>query len=240
MLDMSVNTMEPAAEFATDGGAELATDGAAELATARPGSTAVDAGCTALDLVVAGLLCVVLAPLMAAIALAVRIDSRGPVLFRQRRVGRDHELFMVAKFRTMHHGADHEVHRDYVLALMDTAAPAPKLAGDVRVTRLGRLLRRTSLDELPQLFNVLRGDMSLVGPRPPIPYEVSRYPANWHARFAVKPGITGVWQVSGRSQVSLEEMIGMDVDYVRRRSVWLNLWILVRTVPALLTMRGAG
>jgi lipopolysaccharide/colanic/teichoic acid biosynthesis glycosyltransferase len=177
---------------------------------------------------------------MAAIALAIAVDSRGPVLFRQHRVGRAQAPFMVTKFRTMHHGADHDVHRDYVLALIGTAAPASKLTGDMRVTPLGRALRRTSLDELPQLWNVLRGDMSLVGPRPPIPYEVSGYPAHWLARFAVKPGITGIWQVSGRSQVSLEEMIEMDVDYARRRSVWLNLWILLRTIPAVLTTRGAG
>jgi lipopolysaccharide/colanic/teichoic acid biosynthesis glycosyltransferase len=132
------------------------------------------------------------------------------------------------------------VHRDYMLALIESGTPAPKLAGDARVTRFGNFLRRTSLDELPQLWNVLRGDMSLVGPRPPIPYEVEHYPPHWFARFEVKPGVTGLWQVSGRSEVSLEEMIELDVEYVRRRSVLLNLWILVRTVPAVLSMRGAG
>jgi lipopolysaccharide/colanic/teichoic acid biosynthesis glycosyltransferase len=226
---MSVGTME---------GADIV--GSAQRATERSASLPVDAGCRALDLVVSALMLILLAPLMAALALAIAIDSRGPVLFRQRRVGRAQAPFMVTKFRTMHHGADHDVHRDYVLALIETAAPAPKLSGDMRITRLGRMLRRTSLDELPQLWNVLRGDMSLVGPRPPIPYEVSSYPAHWLARFDVKPGITGVWQVSGRSQVSLEEMIEMDIDYARRRSVWLNLWTLVCTLPALLTMRGAG
>ena len=212
----------------------------ADVSRDRTYALVVDTGCRALDLLVSALALVLLTPLMLAIALAIRIDSRGPVLFRQRRIGRDQQPFMVAKFRTMHHDTDHDVHRDYVLALIHTAAPAPKLTGDPRVTRLGRLLRRTSLDELPQLWNVLRGDMSLVGPRPPIPYEVSNYPAHWLGRFAVKPGITGIWQVSGRSQVSLEEMIAMDVDYARRRSVRLNLWILVRTVPAVLTTRGAG
>jgi lipopolysaccharide/colanic/teichoic acid biosynthesis glycosyltransferase len=107
------------------------------------------------------------------------------------------------------------------------------------VTRVGRVLRRSSLDELPQLWNVLRGEMSLVGPRPAIPYEVEHYPPHWFARFAVKPGITGMWQVSGRSEVTLEEMVRLDVDYAGRRSLGLNLWILARTVPAVLGARGA-
>src|SRR5690242_876815 len=133
---------------------------------------AVDVMCRGLDLVVAVLMVIVLAPLLLAIAAIIKLDSPGPVLFRQQRVGRYRKRFMVAKFRTMAHGADHEVHRDYMLALIESGMPAPKLAGDVRVTRFGNFLRRTSLDELPQLLNVLRGDMSLVGPRPPIPYEV--------------------------------------------------------------------
>jgi lipopolysaccharide/colanic/teichoic acid biosynthesis glycosyltransferase len=199
-----------------------------------------DVACRMLDLIGAAVMLIVLAPLFAVIAVAIKLDSRGPVLFRQRRVGRDRGEFMITKFRTMAHGADSAVHRDYVLALIAENVPAPKLSGDARVTRLGRLLRRMSLDELPQLWNVLRGHMSLVGPRPPIPYEVSAYPAHWLPRFAVKPGITGQWQVSGRSTVSLEDMIAMDVDYVRRRSLWLNIWILLRTVPVVLTTRGAG
>lgn len=206
----------------------------------RGAATFQDIACRALDLVGSGVLLTLLAPLFAVIAVAVKLDSPGPAFFRQRRLGRDRTEFMIAKFRTMRHGADSAVHRDHVLALISENAPAPKLTADVRVTRLGRLLRRTSLDELPQLWNVLRGHMSLVGPRPPIPYEVGAYPPHWLARFAVKPGITGQWQVSGRSTVSLEEMIRMDVDYVGRRSVWLNLGILLRTVPAVLTTRGAG
>jgi lipopolysaccharide/colanic/teichoic acid biosynthesis glycosyltransferase len=213
---------------------------ATELAAHRASSTARDAACRALDLVVAVAMLILLSPLLALIALAIRIDSPGPTFFRQRRLGRHQEPFLVAKFRTMHHGAAHDVHRNYMLALIAEGAPAPKLDADVRVTRIGNLLRRTSLDELPQLWNVLRGDMSLVGPRPPIEYEVSNYPPHWFARFAVKPGITGLWQVSGRSQVSLEEMVRMDVEYVNRRSLWLNLWILIRTVPAVLSTRGAG
>jgi lipopolysaccharide/colanic/teichoic acid biosynthesis glycosyltransferase len=201
---------------------------------------AKDVACRALDLVATVALVLLLAPLLLLLALIIKLDSPGPVLFRQPRVGRGRRHFLVAKFRTMQHGADHDVHRDYMLALIESGTPAPKLAGDARVTRFGAFLRRTSLDELPQLWNVLRGEMSLVGPRPPIPYEVDHYPPHWFERFLVKPGVTGLWQVSGRSEVSLEEMIELDVDYARRRSVLLNVWILLRTIPAVLSQRGAG
>lgn len=201
---------------------------------------AMDVVCRTLDLAATMTLLILLAPAFLVIVLVIKLDSPGPVLFRQQRVGRNQKLFLVTKFRTMQHGADHDVHRHYMLALIESGTLAPKLAGDARVTRFGGLLRRTSLDELPQLWNILRGDMSLVGPRPPIPYEVAHYPAHWYERFAVKPGLTGLWQVSGRSQVSLERMIELDVEYVRRRSVWFNVWILLRTVPAVLSARGAG
>ncbi len=193
------------------------------------------------------LLLLLLLPLLALIAAVIRLDSRGPVLFRQRRVGREQEPFTVNKFRTMHNGVGHDTHRAFVLGLIAGEQPESreggprfKLVGDERVTRVGRLLRRTSLDELPQLWNVLCGDMSLVGPRPPIPYEVEHYPAHWFARFAVKPGLTGLWQVSGRSELTLEQMIALDVEYVQRRSPWLNLSILARTVPAVLSTKGAS
>jgi lipopolysaccharide/colanic/teichoic acid biosynthesis glycosyltransferase len=201
---------------------------------------AVDVACRVLDLVATVLLLAAFAPLILVIVVLIKLDSPGPVLFRQQRVGRHRKPFAVAKFRTMYHGADHDVHRNYMLALIASGTPAPKLAGDARVTRFGGFLRRTSLDELPQLWNVLCGHMSLVGPRPPIPYEVEHYPAHWFARFAVKPGVTGLWQVNGRSEVSLEQMIELDLEYARRRSVLLNLWILVRTIPAVLSRRGAG
>lgn len=199
------------------------------------------------ELVLSAVLLVVLLPLLALIALIVRLDSPGPVLFRQRRVGREERPFTVNKFRTMHNGVGHDTHRAFVLGLIAGEQPEPredgprfKLVGDERVTRIGRLLRRTSLDELPQLWNVVRGDMSLVGPRPPIPYEVEHYPSHWFARFAVKPGLTGLWQVSGRSELTLEEMVALDVEYVQRRSLGLNLAILARTVPAVLSTRGAS
>jgi lipopolysaccharide/colanic/teichoic acid biosynthesis glycosyltransferase len=212
---------------------------ASVLGTSRE-RLAKDVACRALDLVATVALVLLLAPLLLLLALIIKLDSPGPVLFRQPRVGRGRRHFLVAKFRTMQHGADHDVHRDYMLALIESGTPAPKLAGDARVTRFGAFLRRTSLDELPQLWNVLRGEMSLVGPRPPIPYEVDHYPPHWFERFLVKPGVTGLWQVSGRSEVSLEEMIELDVDYARRRSVLLNVWILLRTIPAVLSQRGAG
>ena len=212
---------------------------ASVLGTSRE-RLAKEVACRALDLVATVALVLLLAPLLLLIALIIKLDSPGPVLFRQQRVGRGRRTFLVAKFRTMQHGADHDVHRDYMLALIESGTPAPKLAGDARVTRFGAFLRRTSLDELPQLWNVLRGEMSLVGPRPPIPYEVDHYPPHWFERFLVKPGVTGLWQVSGRSEVSLEEMIELDVDYARRRSVLLNVWILLRTIPAVLSQRGAG
>lgn len=204
-------------------------------------------GCRTLDIVVATVLLIVLAPVLAAIAIAIRIDSPGNPIFRQRRVGRDRKPFTVNKFRTMGANVDHETHRKFVLGLitataMDEAEGKPffKMSSDARVTRIGRFLRKSSLDELPQLWNVLVGDMSLVGPRPPIPYEVEHYPSHWFARFAVKPGMTGLWQVSGRSALTLEEMIALDVDYARRRSLWLNLKILLMTIPAVLFARGAA
>jgi lipopolysaccharide/colanic/teichoic acid biosynthesis glycosyltransferase len=206
----------------------------------------VDVSCRALDLVGSALLLVVLSPLLAAIAIVIRLDSPGPVLFRQQRVGRDRAPFTVNKFRTMQHGAAHDRHREFVLGLIngepprqDAPGPSYKMMADPRVTRVGRVLRRSSLDELPQLWNVVRGQMSLVGPRPAIPYEVEHYPPHWFARFAVKPGVTGLWQVSGRSEVTLEEMVRLDVEYADRRSLALNLWILARTVPAVLGARGA-
>jgi lipopolysaccharide/colanic/teichoic acid biosynthesis glycosyltransferase len=207
----------------------------------------VDASCRALDIAVSAVLLVVLFPLFVLIALLIRTDSPGPALFRQERIGRNRVPFVANKFRTMHHGAAHDRHREFVLGLIhgkspaqdDRSAPYYKMMSDPRVTAFGRLLRRSSLDELPQLWNVLRGEMSLVGPRPPIPYEVEHYPPHWFDRFAVKPGITGLWQVSGRSEVALEDMVRLDVEYAHRRSLRFNLWILLRTLPAVLGAKGA-
>jgi lipopolysaccharide/colanic/teichoic acid biosynthesis glycosyltransferase len=198
----------------------------------------------ALDVSVAGTVLLLMVPVIAIAAIAVRLSSPGPVLFRQRRLGRHMEPFTVLKFRTMRADADSALHRDYVRSLIGTQPPedAPdnlyKLVIDPRVTRVGRFLRSWSLDEVPQLWNVLRGEMSLVGPRPVIEYEVEQYPDWYLRRFAVKPGLTGLWQVSGRNEKTYEEMVRYDIEYAERRSLWLDLRILART--ALVVMRRQG
>jgi lipopolysaccharide/colanic/teichoic acid biosynthesis glycosyltransferase len=208
---------------------------------------ATDLACRALDILVAAILLVLLVPLMLIIGVIVRLDSPGPVLFRQQRMGKSLRGFTVHKFRTMKHGTSHDVHRTFVLGLIageqpqqTGAGPQFKLSSDRRVTRVGRALRRSSLDELPQLWDVLRGEMSLVGPRPALSYEVEHYPEDWFTRFAVKPGMTGLWQVSGRSAVTLPDMVKLDIEYVHKRTFWLNVAILLRTLPVVLSTRGAG
>jgi lipopolysaccharide/colanic/teichoic acid biosynthesis glycosyltransferase len=198
-----------------------------------------------LDIVVAGGVLLVLLPLLVVIALAVRLDSSGPALFRQRRTGRGLREFTMLKFRTMYTGADATPHREYVQALIgDDRSPERgclyKLSVDDRVTRVGRLLRSWSLDELPQLINVLLGQMALVGPRPVIPYEVELYPEAYLGRFDVKPGLTGLWQVSGRNQRTYEEMVKLDVQYARDASLLLDLRILFKTVPVVLRRQGVA
>ncbi len=207
----------------------------------------VGIACRSLDVILSSILLVVLAPLMAVIAVAIRVDSAGPILFRQRRLGRALSPFTVHKFRTMTDGASDEIHRAFVIGLIAGAEPERegdkpqfKLTSDRRITRIGRFLRRSSLDELPQLWDVLRGKMSLVGPRPALSYEVEHYPPHWLSRFGVKPGITGLWQVSGRSELTMEDMVRLDIQYAERRSFWLNVWILLRTVPAVVSLRGAA
>jgi exopolysaccharide biosynthesis polyprenyl glycosylphosphotransferase len=188
-----------------------------------------------LDVVVALLAMVVLAPLFAAIAVAIRLDDKGPVLFRQPRVGLHGRTFSVVKFRTMHPGAD--ARRAELAARNTIHGHAFKLDDDPRVTRVGRFLRRTSLDELPQLQNVLFGDMSLVGPRPPLPNEVAGYDI-WHRRrLSMKPGITGLWQVRGRRDPEFDHWVEADLEYIDRWSLWLDVQILFRTIPAALEGR---
>ena len=193
----------------------------------------------ALDLAVASVGLVVLAPLFAIVALLVKLDSPGPVFYGQRRVGLAGRLFRIIKFRTMRPGAEqqradllgHNIYGDTRLFKMER---------DPRVTRVGRWLRRLSLDELPQLLNVVRGEMSLVGPRPPLPSEVALYEAHHYARFDVKPGITGPWQVSGRNEITdFERVLSLETQYIREWSLGQDLWILWRTVPAVLARRGA-
>jgi lipopolysaccharide/colanic/teichoic acid biosynthesis glycosyltransferase len=198
-----------------------------------------------LDILGAAIVLLVLSPLLLAVALAVKLDSPGRVLFRQRRLGKDLEPFSVVKFRTMGEGADAGAHRSHVEQMIADddrrgTRPMSKLREDARVTRIGSLLRKTSIDELPQLWNVLRGEMSLVGPRPPIQYEVDRYPAEAFRRFAVRPGVTGLWQVSGRSLLTFKQMIELDAEYVERRSLPLYLKILLLTLPAVIHGKGAA
>jgi lipopolysaccharide/colanic/teichoic acid biosynthesis glycosyltransferase len=178
---------------------------------------------------------------MALIAAVVRTTSPGPALFRQTRVGYLERPFQMLKFRTMYVHCDDSVHRQYVTQMLRAKDPrqhgAPavfKLEHDARITAVGGFLRRTSLDELPQLINVLRGDMSLVGPRPAMPWEVALYKPHHRERFQVKPGITGLWQVRGRSRLPWTQALELDVEYVRRRSLGLDIWILLLTLPAVL------
>jgi exopolysaccharide biosynthesis polyprenyl glycosylphosphotransferase len=182
---------------------------------------------------------IVASPIMAAVAVMVRWDSPGPVLFAQTRVGQGGRPFRIIKFRTMREGA-HEVRDDLLSQSLYRDARLFKIPDDPRVTRVGRFLRRTSLDELPQLINVLRGEMSLVGTRPPLPSEVAQYEEHHFARFDMKPGITGPWQVSGRNNVTdFEEVVRLEKEYLRRWSLTTDFGILLRTVPAVLRMRGA-
>lgn len=205
--------------------------------------SATDGAIRLLDLLGAVALLVLLAPLLLVVAAIVKLDSPGPALYRQRRLGRGLEPFSVAKFRTMEAGAGAEAHRAHVERMIDgepDSCPMAKLRGDARLTRIGSFLRRTSIDELPQLWNVLRGEMSLVGPRPPIQYEVDRYPPQAFRRFAVRPGMTGLWQVRGRSRLTFQQMVELDAEYVERRSLSLNLKILLLTLPAVIHGEGAA
>jgi exopolysaccharide biosynthesis polyprenyl glycosylphosphotransferase len=176
-------------------------------------------------------------PLMLAIAVAVKVDSRGPVFFRQTRVGHGGREFGVYKFRSMVVDADRML--DHLAGHNDTDGLMFKIRRDPRVTRVGRFLRKWSLDELPQLFNVLLGHMSLVGPRPPLPTEVARYSGDVRRRLLVKPGMTGLWQVSGRSDLSWEDGIRLDLYYVENWSLAADLSILWKTAGAVLKGRGA-
>jgi lipopolysaccharide/colanic/teichoic acid biosynthesis glycosyltransferase len=196
-----------------------------------------------LDVLASAILLAVLSPLMLLIAGLIKLRSRGPALFKQVRVGQRAKPFHMLKFRTMHVNADDGIHQAFVTSLIN-AKPTNgvfKIVNDPRVTGIGRLLRKTSLDELPQLWNVLRGEMSLVGPRPPLPYEVKQYKA-WHRRrvLEAKPGITGLWQVTGRSRTTFDDMVRLDLRYARTRSLWTDVKILLATPAAVIAGKGAS
>lgn len=208
-----------------------------------PLSSAARIAKRASDVIIAFIATVLLAPVWIVVALLIKLNSKGPVFYKQERVGMDGRLFLFYKFRTMRTGTDDAQHREYLQQyiagqsetnLGDEHNPVYKLRADSRVTSLGRLLRRLSLDELPQLLNVLRGDMSIVGPRPPIPYEVESYEL-WHRkRLEMKPGLTGLWQVSGRNRLPFDEMVRLDLFYIENWSLLLDLKILLRTLPVML------
>ena len=197
-----------------------------------------------IDVAAAGLVLLAALPLLAACAIWVRFDSKGPVLFRQVRVGRDGRKFDLLKLRTMQHGNDDSQHRRYVRELMKGKADAEdgvfRLGNDPRVTRAGRTLRKYSIDELPQLWNVVKGDMSMIGPRPNSLHETALYDARSWERLRVKPGMTGLWQVEARGLVSFEEMVELDVSYWQHWSLRNDLRLLARTPVAVLRARGAA
>ncbi|WP_298836695.1 WecB/TagA/CpsF family glycosyltransferase [uncultured Roseobacter sp.] len=190
-----------------------------------------------LDAMLTGTALVALALPMMVVAMLIRLDSKGPALFRQTRIGRDGKPFEMLKFRSMQ--TDAEARRADLLQTSDREGVCFKSRNDPRVTRIGRFLRRTSLDELPQLINVLRGDMSLVGPRPALPEEVAAYPGHARGRLKTRPGITGIWQVSGRASIGFDKMIDMDLAYVRSRSILLDLMLIALTFRAVVSGRGA-
>ena len=190
-----------------------------------------------IDLAISGIACLLLAPFFLAFAAAIRLESEGSPFFAQTRVGRNGKPFRMLKFRSMYQDA--EARRAALLETSDRKGVCFKSKSDPRITRIGRLLRRTSLDELPQLINVLKGEMSIVGPRPALPEEVEAYPAHAMKRLVSKPGITGMWQVSGRADIGFDKMVDMDVAYTKSRSVLLDIVLLVLTLRAVISGRGA-
>jgi exopolysaccharide biosynthesis polyprenyl glycosylphosphotransferase len=200
-----------------------------------------------MDVAVSILIVLLTWPLWVVLAALIKLESRGPVFLRQERVGMDGKMFLMLKFRSMKEGADDTIHRELMRRMIngeDVNQGTPdrplygKVKDDPRLTRIGSWMRRYSLDELPQVINVLKGEMSIVGPRPPLPYEVKHY-KDWHrARFHVKPGITGLWQVSGRNRLHFEDMVRLDIFYIENWSPWLDLKIIFKTIPVVL--RGEG
>jgi lipopolysaccharide/colanic/teichoic acid biosynthesis glycosyltransferase len=218
------------------------------LGSSDRGPTVYDATKRGLDMIGSLVLLIALSPLFLLIAALVKLKSPGRVFFRQVRVGQMRKTFTCLKFRTMHMNADHAIHHEFVSSFIKSGAQAReagkrgvfKITNDPRVTVVGSFLRKTSLDELPQLWNVLRGDMSLVGPRPPLPYEVEQYQP-WHCRrvLEAKPGITGLWQVAGRSRTTFDDMVRLDLRYAKACSLWTDLKILLATPKAIIAGKGA-
>ena len=183
------------------------------------------------------MLLVALLPVFIVLAVLVKMDSKGPILFKQYRVGENGQLFWFYKFRSM--VVDAEARRAALEVMNEASGPLFKMKNDPRITRCGRWMRKYSIDELPQLLNVLKGDMSLVGPRPALPAEVEQYDEYQRGRLTVKPGITGLWQVSGRSDLSFDQSVALDIEYIDRQSLWLDFVILLKTFGAVVKGRGA-
>ncbi len=209
----------------------------ASLSFAPPAHVGVQRLQRVCDLVLCLLLLLVFLPVFLVIALLVRLDSPGPVLFIQPRVGKHGDEFPFFKFRSM--VQDAEARRLLLEQQNERSGPVFKMKNDPRITRTGRVLRKYSLDELPQLLNVLRGEMSLIGPRPALPREVAQYTPRQRERLGITPGVTGLWQVSGRASISFEHSVELDLHYIEHQSVWLNLRILLMTIPAVLKGDGA-
>jgi lipopolysaccharide/colanic/teichoic acid biosynthesis glycosyltransferase len=218
----------------------------ASLGQARRPGQASDLGKRLFDLVGASACLLVLFPLLAAVAVLVRLTTPGPALFRQIRIGRDRRPFTFYKFRTMYEGCGDEAHKRYVRRLITEDNPPTggprglyKLEADARITQLGRMLRQLSIDELPQLLNVIKGEMSLVGPRPHLTWEAELFQPPHDQRFLVSPGMTGLWQVSGRNRLTFRQGLDLDVEYVHRRCFALDLVIIIKTIRVVLFDRGA-
>lgn len=186
---------------------------------------------------------IIISPLLLATTIAIRLDSRGPAIYRQKRAGLDGKIFEIYKFRSMFVNSDDSLHKKQIEAYSNgelDGNKSYKIQDDPRITRVGKFIRKTSIDELPQLFNVLKGDMSLVGPRPVPIYEADKYNL-WHSeRLTAPPGITGLWQVSERSSASFDNQLRLDIRYIRNQSLKLNIQILLKTIPAVLSKKGAG
>lgn len=189
------------------------------------------------DILISSLGFLILMPLGVVIAILVKLDSEGPVLYKQARIGKGGKQFTMYKFRSMFKSADKMLaNLDH---LNEAEGPVFKIRKDPRVTRIGGLLRKSSLDELPQIINVIKGNMSLVGPRPPLPNEVAKYNDYQYMRLSIKPGITCIWQIQGRSNISFDQWVELDLEYIRNQSLWLDFKILLKTIPAVIKGNGA-
>jgi len=202
------------------------------------------------DIIIALVNVIFFSPILIVLGILIKLDSPGPVFYKQKRIGEYGRPFLIIKFRSMWVDADERTHEEYVTRLIRenlsqeqisrNEGKSLKMEKDPRITRIGKFLRKTSLDELPQLFNVLRGDMSIVGPRPPLPYEINVY-QDWHMRrLEAPPGITGLWQVKARNQVSFDEMVRLDLEYINNYSFWLDIKLMLQTPLKIISTKGAG